>query len=1186
MADQQQQLRELLQAALEPSTAKAASDQLRQLLQQQQQQEQQRQSEFFDSMIARLGSEPSTSVRHALGHLLAAMLRLPQCDEARTRRVLQLLAAPLLEAQQQQQLQQQQLQQQQLPLLQVAAVEVFAAYVESGDGAEVFFSELLQVFQHGLSLSAGNPPLALPSLNGLRGLAETAMEAPQQKKLFAVLPGVTAVIEKALLPEGDEAVAVAGLELIDDLLCNEEVLAESELLSVLDFLLTVASKPSLDVGIRQQALAPIHWAAKQKPRVLCKGGFVPRLLDSLVAMAAEPDGPEAVSLKVEEGEEEEDLTPQRLACQTLDALAVCLPNKHVCKPLLQRLEVYVHPIAARTPEQEVLQQRAALSCIGIISEGCEAVLRSKLKSFMPFLLPLLQHQHPAVVAAAALCFGQFAEYLQPEIMQYQDQVLPLLLQQLDNPSRLVQHKACYALDVLLENMDSEGVAAVVGPVVQSLVNTLKRTPSDSVREVCLSAIRSAAVASAPSEDEAEEAAAAAGPRPFDAYAADLFCLLEEIIRSPTVPRGNAAAAAAGGGAAAAAAGCSAATKARAIGVIGGLVKGLSPACYQQQLRPLLQLVLQQVDEGAGGQGEKAAESAHEVRDEAFACFRDVSSALKEEFVPFLEDVVVRVLASLFSSEGFEAPADPEGFGLEGDSEDELDPGRALHIRDGYLDELDSAALCLRSLWENCNGHCMKYLEKTCEAIEVLKTHFHEAARQQACFLIAAVLLAAHKTLSPQQQQQQQQQQVQCLQPHVLQLWQTQLYPLLFAIISEEVDKETVGDAFSAMGTILEGVGPAAFFSAEQREALLQQCMHLLRGKHPCQLHQDVDEDDDSRQEEEYLFEGLVVFLSAFAAAASQATAAVAAAAGDAAAAAAASKAAANCNLQIFRVAYDQLHPHVLHLAAHKHSKTYAAIGLGCFAEVFREMKGAAISYAESAAVLTAVARGIAQQEDEDCRRNACFCLSVIYEVGGSSEIINRKTMEFLQVLHPIFRPRDDLNKSEHTTMDNAASAVASMLLHAPTAGLPLGDIVKVFFAALPLEADKEESKGVLQALLHLASTQPDLVLQNAEQFMLACACEASFPGATRRVGPEAVAAAQQLLREMARNPQLPPGTLEHVIPEPFVISKSFKPIMRASYLAGIDRVSRCMQIFDCGISAAAAAAASCLRLVVHAEASP
>ncbi|OEH76590.1 heat repeat-containing protein [Cyclospora cayetanensis] len=905
------------------------------------------QSEFTESLVGRLGCEPSKPVRHSL------------------------------------------------------------AYVESGDGTETFFDELLHIFQQALTISNNNPALAGPALEGLRGLAEDAVEPSQQKKLFALLPGVTAVIEKAFQPEGDESVAMGALELIDDLAAGPR----SHTLGSQAEASRYADEGLEEGGCRVQYV---------KDLVLCKGGFVPKLLDVLVEMAAQPDEPGCAVLE-DEDDEDEELNPHRLACQTVDAIAVALPNKHICKPLLQRLEAYIHPTAPRTPEQEVLQQRAALTCIGIMSEGCEAALRGKLKAFMPFLIPLLQHSHPAVAAAAALCFGQFAgqafmrtvvapvvsvsaaEYLQPEIMQYQSQVLPLLLQQLDNPNRLVQHKACYALDVLLESMGPDDLAPVVGPVVQKLVDTLQRTPSDSVREVCLSAIRSAAVASVAEEDDGE-ARPQGTPRPFDPYAADLFRLLEDIIRSPTVPRGNS------GGAGTAAAGCSPATKARAIGVIGGLVKGLSPQCYQQQLRQLLQLVVQQVD-GGEGQGEAAQESAHEIRDEAFACFRDVSSALKEEFVPFLEDVMVRVLASLFSSEGFTSPEEPGDFDL-GDSGDEsTGAGRELQIRDGYLDELDSAAFCLRSLWENCGGHCMKYLQKTCEAIEVLKTHFHDAARQQASFLIAAVLLAAHKTLAnPQEQHSQQQAQgtVQCMQPHVLQLWKTQLYPLLFAIISEDVDKETVGDAFSALGTVLEGVGPAAIYSAEQRESLLLQCSNLLRGKHICQLNQDVD-------------------------------------------------------------------------------------------EVFREMQGSAVQYAESPAVLKAVGSGISQEEDEDCRRNACFCLSVIYE---------------------------DLNKSEQSTVDNACSAVASMLLHAPPSGLPMGDVVRVFLSSLPLQADREESKTVLQALLHLAATQSDIVLQNSEQFMFACACEASFPGAARRIGSELTASAQQLLQEMCKNPQLPSGTLD------------------------------------------------------------
>ena len=90
----------------------------------------------------------------------------------------------------------------------------------------------------------------------------------------------------------------------------------------------------------------------------------------------------------------------------------------------------------------------------------------------------------------------------------------------------------------------------------------------------------------------------------------------------------------------------------------------------------------------------------------------------------------------------------------------------------------------------------------------------------------------------------------------------------------------------------------------------------------------------------------------------------------------------------------------------------------------------------------------------------------------------------------------DMNKSEHSTVDNAASAVASMLLHSPPSGIPLTDVVKVFLSALPLQADREESKTVLQALLHLAATHPDLVLQNAQQFMFVSLLPSLLPSAS------------------------------------------------------------------------------------------
>lgn len=80
----------------------------------------------------------------------------------------------------------------------------------------------------------------------------------------------------------------------------------------------------------------------------------------------------------------------------------------------------------------------------------------------------------------------------------------------------------------------------------------------------------------------------------------------------------------------------------------------------------------------------------------------------------------------------------------------------------------------------------------------------------------------------------------------------------------------------------------------------------------------------------------------------------------------------------------------------------------------------------------------------------------------------------------------DLSKSEQLTVDNAAAAVARMILYPPrTTRLPLEHIVPALLASMPLQEDHEESEVMLRAALKLAddtATQP-LIVQNIQNFL-------------------------------------------------------------------------------------------------------
>ncbi|PHJ20864.1 heat repeat-containing protein [Cystoisospora suis] len=1092
-----------------------------------------RQKEFITSLVARCTHEPSPAVRRAVVHLLAAILRLSTLQETKKQELLAALSQLAMQTPQPggdpQQLQQQ-----------IAAVDTFVAVAEaSEDDVIEHFDTFLAVFRHAFTCAAGagGNTLGFSALKGLRSLAEFAGEPQQQKQLAVLVPRVMQVIAGAV-EAGEEDVASAGIELIDDLLSNETFsMKDAELLTVLDFLLkTVARRTDLETTLRQQALSCIQWAAKQKPRVLCKSGTaIPAILDLIVSMGAEPDvpggGPEDL--------EDDELTPHRLASQCLDALAISLPSKYVFQPMLDRLMPF-------TQSTELLKKRAALVLLGIMSEGCEGVMRRKLKFFLHFVLESLKDPQPVVASSAAICFGQFAEYLQPEIMLYQREGLSLILGLLDSPSPLVQQKACYALGVLFDNMEAQDLEPVASEVVKRLVHTLHQTSSDKVREVCLSAIGSAAAASGNSDDEVSSS------KPFDAYAAELLTLLVQIIRMPLSVPGKKDQ----GGTTEQT--CSPTTKARAIGVVGGVIRGSSEAVYGQQLPALMRLIMEQMNageasaSGAGGNSldgsiseqqeedkEASAVYAHDIRDEAFSCFSDIAVALKEKFVVFLEDVMVRVFASLFSDEGLlpEEGRNMSGLGgaaaeklLEELDEEEDDASderlKNVRIRDGFLDELESAAVCLRTLWENCGGHCMKYIAKTKEAIEVLQGHFHEAARQQCCFLIQAVLEASHGAITGAPVKKESPKFF--LSANVETLWKQELWPTLRRLMEEDEDKETVGDSFVVLGMLAENVGSAIFFSKEMLEQVAKNVLLVLKKEHPAQLIQDVDEDDDSRQDEEYLFEGVSVLICGMATAA--AGAAQVQARGDTAPGAR-QPASLCCNREAFGAIYRQLHPKLLGLAMHKQSLAYAANGLGCLAEVFLAMQSDAVPYAAEAQLLQAVRKGIQQDDDEDCRRNACFCLGAIYEVASNEPSVDSKTLDFLRDLNPIFRSREDLSKSEQLTVDNAAAAVARMILYPPrTTRLPLEHIVPALLVSMPLQEDHEESEVMLRAALKLAddiATQP-LIVQNIQNFLTGVILEVSHPASAKVVKPELQEKVIAMLRQLLLSSSLPAGTLEAV----------------------------------------------------------
>lgn len=87
--------------------------------------------------------------------------------------------------------------------------------------------------------------------------------------------------------------------------------------------------------------------------------------------------------------------------------------------------------------------------LAVLAEGCAEPLRKRLPQALPLLLSALSDQASEVRGAAAFAVSQFAEWLQPDVLQHYKALIPGVFTLLRDPHKDVQERACYGEQTVL-----------------------------------------------------------------------------------------------------------------------------------------------------------------------------------------------------------------------------------------------------------------------------------------------------------------------------------------------------------------------------------------------------------------------------------------------------------------------------------------------------------------------------------------------------------------------------------------------------------------------------------------------------------------------------------------------------------------------------------------------------------------
>lgn len=672
---------------------------------------------------------------------------------------------------------------------------LFSSLTETvGDTFRPHFSDLQNLLLKCLQDETSSR-VRVAALKAVGSFLEFTHDASEVVRFRDFIPGILHAARQCLA-SGEEDVAVIAFEIFDELIESPAPLLGDSVKSIVQFSLEVSSNQNLDVSTRHQAVQIISWLAKYKSNSLKKHKLVMPVLHAMCPLLAESSNKD---------DDDDDLAPDRAAAEVIDTMALSLP-KQVFPPVFDFSSTSCQNVDPKYRE-------AAVTALGIISEGCLDLMKDNLKPVLHIVLGCLRDPEQMVRGAASFALGQFAEYLQPEIISHYESVLPCILNALEDVSDEVKEKSYYALAAFCENMGEE-ILPFIDPLMGKLLEALQNSPRN-LQETCMSAIGSVASA-------AEQAFVPYAERVLELMKTFMVLTNDEDLRS----------------------------RARATELVGIVAMSVGRARMEPILPPYIEAAISGF-----------ALEFSELREYTHGFFSNVAEILDDGFVKYLPHVVPLAFSSSNLDDGSAVDVDESdgddnvhGFGgVSSDDEAHDEPRvRNISIRTGVLDEKAAATQALGLFALHTKSSYAPYLEETLKILVRHSGYFHEDVRLQAIISLKNVLLAAqaichgHADGSAKAKQ---------ILDSILNIY--------IKTMTEDDDKEVVAQACMAVADIIKDIGYMAI--EPYMGQLVDATLALLNEQSVCQqIESDNDIDEDDTGHDEVLMDAVSDLLPAFA----------------------------------------------------------------------------------------------------------------------------------------------------------------------------------------------------------------------------------------------------------------------------------------------------------------------------------
>ncbi|XP_049361572.1 uncharacterized protein LOC125826294 [Solanum verrucosum] len=263
---------------------------------------------------------------------------------------------------------------------------------------------------------------------------------------------------------------------------------------VVKYMVRIAENSKLGEKLRQLSIEFIVTLAEDREIGCGMMQMVPKeevtkLLSVLIVMLVHIKEDPCWGNATSDDENEGQLSMCSYAMESLDRLAIALGGSVIVPCCAVGLFDLLH-------DQNWRIRHAAVTAIGLISEGCSKALLLEMEKLVQTIVKLIHDEHPRVCWATIRTIGQLSTYLSPRFQeQYHQQLLRALIEVLDdvdNPR--LQTRAASAIQLFSQNCSADVLKPYLHNIVRKLVGFLQRGTA-MMKEASLATLASLAISS-------------------------------------------------------------------------------------------------------------------------------------------------------------------------------------------------------------------------------------------------------------------------------------------------------------------------------------------------------------------------------------------------------------------------------------------------------------------------------------------------------------------------------------------------------------------------------------------------------------------------------------------------------------------------------------------------------------------